>query len=26
MTNIKKIINEELNNIVQEKDGGQLLK
>lgn len=24
MTNIKKIINEELNNIVQEKDGGQL--
>ena len=24
MTNIKKIINEELNNIVQEKDGGQV--
>lgn len=24
MTNIKKIINEELNNIAQEKDGGQV--
>lgn len=24
MTNIKKIINEELNNIVQEKEGGQV--
>lgn len=24
MTNIKKIINEELNNIVQEKDGGKV--